>query len=742
MLSYRFNSKHRFSSLSAIFLFLLISIFNISAFAAAGDLDTTFGNGGKVIAPIGKISSDQAFTSAIQSDGKIVVAGRTYPGPNLDYLLSRINPDGSLDTTFGQNGIVSKRIEDENLRREAVKFPLITSIAIQPDGKIVAGGYFLYDSVGNLGVYNLNFFIRLNPDGSFDTTFSDDGLSVQTNHTTFFLQSIALQADGKIVALENREIGEMSIMRLNADGTMDTSFGNNNSGNLILFNEGNINIGYDIAVQPDGKIISVGYNETEILASRLNSDGTFDTTFDGDGKVSTGVNGLALKARSVELQTDGKIVVAGYTSETTANNAVIVRYNADGSLDNTFDSDGIAIQTIAANQTIILSTKVQSNGKILIGGYSSETSGDFDFTLARFNSDGSFDPTFDADGIVKTPIGNGNDRGWSINIQKDGKIVLTGYAAISSSDVALTRYNTDGSLDSTFDDDGIVAFEFGNSSDEATTVAIQADGKIVVGGMIYCCSRDFTLARYNPDGTLDNSFGTAGIVESYIGTNANFLTEIKIQSDGKILAVGYSNNTNNNDNLGLVLARYNSDGSVDQSFGTNGVVISNRGSGDAMALQPDGKILVTGQTNLNSTGFSRFITQRFKSDGTLDKTFGTNGEVITTIFEENQATPQRGTAISLQADGKIVIAGSIYIGIGIQDSIPVYFAVLRYNTDGTLDTDFGDDGFITSSGAFGGADDLEIQPDGKIVVVNGYRELNTFFSLRLKKIMDRKSLLS
>ncbi len=717
----------RFGYLPFIIIISFITIFNTSTFSASGDLDSTFGANGKVITKVGKTGSDVIRASAIQPDGKIVTAGYGFPGPNTEYLLARFNTDGSLDTTFGRNGFVSNKIMEAGVRRDYVKLPIITSVIIQPDGKILADGYFLYDSVGDLGVYNLQFFIRLNPDGSFDKTFSDDGLFINQSATIFVTRSIALQADGKIVSLINREPSELVIARTNANGTVDTGFGNN--GSVVLFNAGTSSRGYAVAVQPDGKIVAVGNNSTDLIVARLNTDGSFDTTFDDDGKLSTTFNGEGLLARSLNLQTDGKIVVAGYTSRSTGNAALIVRYNSNGSLDTTFDDDGFAFPQIALHQTVISSAKIQPDGKIVVGGYSSETSGDFDFTAARINSNGSLDVTFDADGIVKTPIGNADDRANSLNIQTDGKIVLSGYATDSSQDIALTRYNTDGSLDPAFDNDGISTIKTGNSSDEATAVAMQPDGKILVGGVVYCCDEDFALTRYNPDGTLDQTFGTNGIARSSIGTNINFLTGIKVLPDGKILVLGYSNNSSNdNNNLGLILARYNPDGSLDESFGTNGSYTSNRGSGDAFEIQADGKILVTGMSSSNITGFNRILTRRFNSDGTIDQTFGTNGEVFTTIFSEKFATPQRGTAMSVQTDGKIVVAATVYFSFGIQDSIPGSFSLIRLNTDGSLDTGFGKQGVANRENTFGGAEDLKIQADGKIVTINGYRELNNVIS--------------
>jgi uncharacterized delta-60 repeat protein len=230
----------------------------------------------------------------------------------------------------------------------------------------------------------------------------------------------------------------------------------------------------------------------------------------------------------------------------------LVRYNTNGTLDTTFDSDGKVTTAIGSGTDVAYSVALQSDGKIVVAGYSNNGS-NFDFALVRYNTDGSLDTSFDSDGKVTTEVGSGNDGGESVAIQSDGKIVVAGYSYIgSNNDFALARYNTDGTLDTSFDSDGKVTTAIGVSVNYAKSVAIQSDGKIVAAGYNTGSNNDLALARYNTDGTLDTSFDSDGKVTTAIGSNDRAYS-VAIQSDGKIVAAGNSNNGSNED---FALVRY------------------------------------------------------------------------------------------------------------------------------------------------------------------------------------------
>ena len=245
--------------------------------------------------------------------------------------------------------------------------------------------------------------------------------------------------------------------------------------------------------------------------------GDLDTSFDSDGKVTTEVGSTDDFARSVAIQSDGKIVAAGFSSNGSDWDFALVRYNTDGSLDTSFDSDGKVTTAIGSGDDHAVSVAIQSDGKIVAAGYSNGSN--WDFALVRYNTDGSLDTNFDSDGKVTTAIGGGADYAVSVAIQSDGKIVAAGYSNGSNFDFALVRYNTDGSLDTSFDSDGKVTTDFGSGSDYGSSVTIQSDGKIVAaGGSSNGSNRDFALVRYNTDGSLDTSFDSDGKVTTAIGS--------------------------------------------------------------------------------------------------------------------------------------------------------------------------------------------------------------------------------
>jgi uncharacterized delta-60 repeat protein len=291
------------------------------------------------------------------------------------------------------------------------------------------------------------------------------------------------------------------------------------------------------------------------------------------------------------------------------------------------------------------------------------------------------------------------------------------------SDFALARYNKDGSLDTSFGTDGKVVTDFNGSGDKAYAAVLQPDGKIVVAGTTLVGadaqgaggSLAFALARYNPDGSLDTSFGTDGKVITDLNPSGDDeLFSIALSGD-KIIAAGIT--TNAGGNVDFAVARYDTNGALDDSFGTNGVATLdiNSGSKDevqGVAVQSDGKIVVAGFTEATAAASSTgpdFAVVRYNTNGTLDDSFGTGG-VVTTDFN---GLADEAHALALQPDGKILVAGRASPATG-----PADFGLVRYNTDGSLDTSFGTGGKVTTD--FDGKGDfayaMTLQPDGKIVL--------------------------
>lgn len=408
--------------------------------------------------------------------------------------------------------------------------------------------------------------------GSLDATFGTGGKVVSPIGTSNDVaQGVAVQPDGKIVVVGSAfaPTRVFPIVRYNANGTLDASFGNNG---VVALQIGSAASGdsYAVAIQPDGKIVAGGRASLSssqpgvFVLVRLNTNGTLDATFDGDGKVTTPFEAGNAQIRTLEIQPDGKIVAGGdsFPIAGDINNSkfAVARYNADGSLDTTFDGDGKQIVELGLGRDTIFGIAVQADGKVVATGNRSPTVGflDEDFAIVRFNVNGSLDTTFDADGIMTFEfIVSAFERPGGIFVQPDGKIVAGGFSFGGGANYfALVRLNTDGSFDTTFDGDGKVLTVVG-AGGAAYAVKLQSNGKIVAGGGVSNgTNSDFAVARYNADGSPDTTFGTNGQTITPIGTELDQAYAMAIQPNGKIVLAGETRDGNGASNFALV--RYNS----------------------------------------------------------------------------------------------------------------------------------------------------------------------------------------
>jgi uncharacterized delta-60 repeat protein len=397
---------------------------------------------------------------------------------------------------------------------------------------------------------------------------------------------------------------------------------------------------------------------------------------DGGGVVETNITNLMEYGRAIEMQADGTLVAAGFAQMTSTkikgktvidHDAVLVRYNADGSLDSSFSGDGIQTTQIAGNSDVYWDVAIQQDQKVVGVGYATGSGQNAysNAAVVRHLPDGSLDTSFSGDGKAFADFG-ATAQVFAGTIQPDGKIVVAGRAYLSPTRFAVARFNADGSLDTSFGSGGKVTTNFGvggyQNHHEANGLVIQPDGKILVSGSGGAYQ---LLARYNANGTLDTSFDGDGKVIRNSGLSQAGLGGLALQPDGKILAVGGTPFQG----VGLIL-RYNPDGSLDTSFGASGVVqhphITTFVRG--VALQSDGRIIVSGGRDWKAS--------RLNSDGSLDTSFAGTGSV--------QVVPS-GAALStdllLQPDGKIVMSG--------YNESTGNFITARVNSDGTMDTTWG-----------------------------------------------------
>jgi uncharacterized delta-60 repeat protein len=374
---------------------------------------------------------------------------------------------------------------------------------------------------------------------------------------------------------------------LAAPGDLDPSFG---SGGTVITSFGGTDVASAVVIQPDGKLVVAGRTNiagnTVFALARYNPNGSLDPAFGTGGLVTTDF-GSTDQALAVALQADGKIVTAGRRGS----DVIVARHNANGSQDTLFGSNGRVITNFGATDQA-LALVLQPDGKIVVAGRTNKPApnGNFDFALARYEAAGTLDLTFGTAGLVTTDFGGSVDRAFAMALQPDGKLVVAGD---SDANFALARYNSNGSLDASFGSGGKVITTFGGT-DQASAVILQPDGKIVVAGQTDTgISIDFALARYMPDGSLDGAFGSGGrVTTNFTGTPDDLGSAVALQSDGKIVVGGTSNDN-------FALARYTPEGILDSTFGTAGTVTTNLGGTDqlhALALQPDGAIVAVGES--------------------------------------------------------------------------------------------------------------------------------------------------
>ena len=583
---------------------------------------------------VGTAFGNTIRTSSIQSNGKVIFGGdfTTYSGISSNYV-ARLNTDGSYDSSFvigaGFNSTVSASL-------------------VQSDGKILLGGYFTtYSGVSRNGI------VRLNTNGSYDSSFT---IGTGFNGTPFVL---SIQSDGKIIVggdfISYSGISSSRIVRLNTDGSYDSSF---------VIGTGFSSFVQTISIQSDEKLIMGGaFNSYSGISTnnivRLNTDGSYDSSFVVGG-------GFNATVRISSIQSDGKIVLGGNfsTYQGTTRNG-IVRLNTDGSYDSSF------VIGTAFLGGIVYSLPIQSDGKIIIGGFFT----DFPLKINRFISmynNGNYRSPFN--------IGTGFDSYINTSIiQSDGKVVVggafTSYSGISSN--RIVRLNTNGSYDSSF----VIGTGFNNV---VGTFSVQSDGKIVIGGGFtsYSGISSNRIARLNTDGSYDSSFvvGTGFNSENYT---------CPIQSDGKILFGGffttYQGITRNR------IVRLNTDGSYDTSFvigtGFNASV-------STLSIQSDGKIIVGG-TFTSYSGISSNKIARLNINGSYDTSF-----VIGTGFDVTVNTS------SIQSDGKIILGGQFTTYSGISS-----VRIIRLNTDGSYDNSF-----VIGTGFNNVVYTSSILSDGKIII--------------------------
>ena len=687
-----------------------------------GTVDTTYGtlhNGTQCTAfRQGDIDVFRS-AAALQPDGRLVVVTTTNqfsPGNGIQVAVARFNIDGSLDASFGNGG--------------ELVFPfgsgsaIARALAIQPDGRILVGAG---TSVSSREVFTV---FRLDPDGTPDTTYGTNGAFVGTFDGVMQagVDLMALQPDGKLVIAGSGN-GRFKVQRLNADGTLDTAWGSSGSTTLTPFDGG------DIALQADGSVVVAGdivntriINNTIITAAwvavaRFTPTGVLDAGFGNGGIESPDIEGAGA---GVVVQPDGKITISADTQDIPST-FVLMRFDIDGSPDTSFGTNGVEKAPLGA-RAVAARLALRANGGFVVAGTSTPGSGDQRVMIAAYGPSGAVDTTFNGTGFDSRQLGARQAAANAAAVQPDGRVLVTGTLTNGTEiggGMFLSRFMADGTPDTSFGTGGSTILTF-TAIDNADAIALQPDGRIVIGGMKAVIDRNgiqipsLAFARFNTDGTLDTSFGNSGVAVFNSGSPnpvREFVKAIAVQPDGMIVGAGFVGASGGTDGF---VARITATGQLDATFGAGGFAAVSMSSGSdefwAMALQPDGRIVLGGRAE-TSPNLSTMAAARLTPAGTLDTTFGSAG-IARVDFDGANAWAQ---SLALQPDGDIVLGGFAHPATN-ED-----YALARLEPDGALDSSFGTGGKVTTDFD---VDQQVIQavkvlPSGKIVAV-GHDTDNTF----------------
>ena len=673
---------------------------------SAGDLDPTFGSGGTVRFPyVSQVGVNTTAHGVIaQPDGKVILVGSTDPRAdgNTDFLVARFNADGSLDKSFGLGGLVRTDVSGGGA-------DVAYGVTVGGNGKIIVVGSSVEGSETEAAV------VRYNPNGTIDTTFSDDGVrSTGYAGREDVAYDVLIDAAGKLV-LAGASGSDFLLARLNTNGTNDTTF---NGDGLDLAGFGGVEAARGVALLPNGQIVAGGFTTnavggSDFAAVLYGATGLRVSGFGEDGKRKVDIAGAADTAWGVAVDTAGRILLGGTTSVDGFPAVAAVRLNpTNAAFDTTFSGDGIATSAndLARDYTPVSGGVFTSGDVVTVGGgWTFESFPSMSFRVARFTSTGAADPAFSTG-------------------RREGSLVAlapapSGKFLVLSRDFSVTRYNGDGSGDGTFGQDNSTASLPGG--DGARDIAFLPDGRAVIAASYL---DDVSLVRYTPGGAIDTTFGTNGRVIVALPQPStdpdNRVTmsvrTIETQPQGGFLVAGTLFDLRDI-GVGAGVIRFNADGSLDTTFGGGDGILRTFGSDDSgfsgLRVQPDGKfILVDDDFNAN------YFYNRYNADGTDDPT------VPGFSFDPGEDQLSFGPIIEFAPDGKLIGGGTddgTPEGVNEEGPTTVLF---RLNANWTLDTSFAGDGYLTdlpahlpSGDELPGDARLDVsataQPDGKIILV-------------------------
>lgn len=657
----------------------------VARYNSNGNLDGTFGDGGLKIVQIGSTRT-RIHAVSVLSNGRIAATGIVNDGANDNVVVLRLKPNGEYDTTFNGTGFMTFNNSGFETRAFAVAEGPNDSILVAGDtnssaelfvarinstGSLDSGfgsaGITVSDPSGGsdrlhdlqvLGDGRLlaagtsswcGLLVRYEQNGTLDATYGTGGLVSECSVSEVFYRVFPVSG-GRTVA-----IGENSLLvaRFNSDGSLDTGFGNNGINELWSLNSNAVGVGG--VILSTGEIVVVGFGwvnrlDGESLVGMYNSDGSVLGSFGVSGIKNYKNFGKAQETlTSLKVMPSNDKIVLGFSVEDSSNgfNYGLLRTDMNGVLDATFASGGKGIFDVSNgagdNYDQLMSLFLQTDGTLTAAGIGWQNNSDM--SVARWTPAGIFDITLNGTG-QKNLNQSGGQNAYGMTVQSDGKTILTGY---SGSDVRVVRLNTDGSLDTSFNGTGYATTNFGSTAWEAGyAVAVQADGMVVTVG-----AKDEdagVIARYTTAGVLDTGFNTTGKITVNRG-GREFLTDLSIQADGKILTFGV-------EGADFVLSRYNTDGSVDGTFGaslgyTRIVVPGGPTECDSarMLVLSDGSIILTGSARYSGV-YRDIVVARLTASGSLHSSFnGGAGILVLNLGGIDDEAVEAGE----MSDGSVVV---------------------------------------------------------------------------------------
>jgi uncharacterized delta-60 repeat protein len=682
-----------------------------------GSLDAGFGTNGQVAFQFASsfAAYDNVGGVAIDASGHIIVAGTTSStrASVAAFVVAELNADGSSNTSFGTGGQTSVSFGSDSDGSA-------TGVAVDAAGHIVVAGYT--SSISSPPSFAV---ARLNGDGTPDTHFGQGGqTSVRfgsDSDVPFYGTSVAVDPSGRVVlagTVTDSTRDYSAVARLNAvDGSLDTTFGTGGE-TIVSFGSGNSDAA-GVAVDTAGHIVvadtyTPGYPQpTTFAVARLTGDGNLDSTFGTNGETTIHFGGGYVYSDAIGLAVDAsdRIVVAGFAANPSQSNGAdlraAARLTSDGTLDSSFGAGGTALdsytQYISSNASGVA---LDASGRVVVVGTAYAFSNGFNglyyhIAVSRLDGGGNPDTGWGGTGQVITDI-LGPDADYAIGLtftQPDGKTVVVGTTqpAVGAASLIAVRYDTDGSLDSTFGQGGKATLYANTGTDGGLPQAVTMDGsgRLLVGGL------GFGVTRFDADGSPDSTFGQDGDAFVPVGPTGSYATlaGLAVDAAGHILLAGADRPSFSSGTSSFAVARLNSDGSQDTSFGTGGQTLISFGNDPqeidtaaGVAVDSSGRVVVGG--TFSNSSVSGFAVARLDAHGNLDTTFGTGGETVVGTGTIYDSYPAAGVA--LDPAGNIVVAGPTPLTDPFSGSSVLGYTVARLTAaDGRLDPSFGSGGVAT-----------------------------------------------